>query len=165
MRKAGFIIVSIAVESGSDYIRNEIMGKRVSKEQIINVFDWCKQAGILANSFFIVGMPEDTAETLGETADLIARIATNRAKLHQVSPLPGTRLYDQCERDGLFASPKFRIDWRGDRSERRSSSYYGISSNTQKREFRIKPYHLTIEELQEADMQLQQIIFEEQNGQ
>jgi len=156
MRRAGFIIVAVAVESGSEYVRNQIMGKRISEEQILNVFKWCREVGIMAKSYFIIGMPEDTEETLKATEELIIKMDTMHVTLSVAMPLPGTRLYEQCERDNLFVHSKYQFSWEGDMSTK-EGSYYQHSANILKREFRIKPYNMSVEKLEEFDLRLQEI--------
>jgi len=163
MRKAGFIMLSLAVESGSDYIRNTIMGKRISREQIVNAFHWCKVAGIFTRAFIIIGMPEETEQTLLETYDLLDAIPVNTITLSAATPLPGTRLYDQCVRDNLFIDESYAYSWGGDNSDNPDSNYFGKAKTTVKsayvpHRFRIKPYNLSLERMAEIDMELQALV-------
>ena len=165
MRKAGCIMSNLAVESGSDFIRNDIMRRRVSREQIVNAFKMCKSAGIVVGANIIIGMPEDTEETQQETAEMIREIeVTGDLHLFEANPFPGTRLFEQCLRDGLFVND-FSADslWDGKESWRFSKKIpSSIPRIPQKpaREFYIRPYNLSLERLVEIDVELMQLAAE-----
>ena len=151
MRRAGFILMSLTVESGSDYIRNKIMGKNFSQEQIVDAFKKCRVTGIKTFAVFIIGMPEETEGTLKETAEMIQKIDTDRVALFAVKPYPGTRLFEQCVRDNLL-SGIFDTDeiWTGEEYLK----YYELNLE---QHFFIKPYNLSIEKLSKITVELKQI--------
>lgn len=162
MRRAGFAMVSLAVESGSDYIRNKIMGKRTSREQIVNAFKLCKDAGIETRAFFIVGMPEETEETLRETIDIMQEIDFSRVGIFPAKPLPGTKLFEQCVRDKLLVN-EINADtlWSGESDQnlapaRGMKSYINYLLDNAERQFWIKPYNLSMKRLAELDLELRQ---------
>lgn len=164
MRKAGFIEMSIAVESGSDYIRNKIMGKGTSKEQIYNAYKWCKEFGIKTRMFLIVGMPEETEETIQETRKLIEEIDTDYYAVSSAIPLPGTKLYEQCVKDGLLFE-KSVIDWTGDSkmvmgNGSQISKFAHLQADETVREIHLKPYALTVERMMELKKSLVDFITE-----
>ncbi len=62
---AGLVRVYLAIESGSEFIRNEIMGKHLSTEKIYEIVGLTKKHKQLhVKAYFIIGMPEETQETL-----------------------------------------------------------------------------------------------------
>jgi len=137
---AGLIRVSLGIESGSDYIRNKVIGKRLSMEKIYEVVKITKKyKELYVRAFFIMGMPEETRKTLMETYEMIEAIDIDRPMVHNIIPYPGTKLFRQVVRDGLFASD---IDieniWKFDK--------FYFNENKQ---FFLKPYDLELEELQE----------------
>jgi radical SAM superfamily enzyme YgiQ (UPF0313 family) len=139
------LMANLAVESGSDYIRNKVMRKNVSKEKIHEVLELCKQHKIMTSLFFLVGMPEETAETLNETLEFINNADFDGFMLSIVVPFPGTSLFEQAKRDGLFTDKLKNIDkmWTGD--------FFGESQkNAVEQLIYIKPYHLSVEELQDG---------------
>lgn len=151
MRRAGFTLVSLAVESGSDYIRNQIMGKRVSREKIINAFRLCGEAGMMPRAFFIIGMPEDTEETLRETLELIQDIDSQRISVNLALPVPGTGLYEQCVRDHLLTGGQEEAAlWTGEVEP----MAYLMAGHTNTVEFYIKPYDLSLEKLTQIALEI-----------
>lgn len=97
MVDAGLIRISIAIESGSEYIRNKVMGKGLSTERIYEVVEACaKHSRLFINSFFIIGMPQETDKTLDDTYEMIKRLPLDKFAINFATPYPGTRLFDFC---------------------------------------------------------------------
>jgi anaerobic magnesium-protoporphyrin IX monomethyl ester cyclase len=101
--RAGLVRVSLAVESGSDFIRNQVMKKHLSREKILEVVGLTKKyPSLYVKAFFIVGMPEETLDTLEETYRMIEQIDVDRVYLQNIVPFPGTRVFEQALRDHLL---------------------------------------------------------------
>jgi anaerobic magnesium-protoporphyrin IX monomethyl ester cyclase len=137
--QAGLVRVSLAIESGSEYIRNQIMKKMLSTEHIYEVVKLTKKyPDLFVRAFFIMGMPEDTNETLQETYDMMLKLDVDKPTVNTVVPYPGTQLFDQCVRDNLFTE---NIDlpnlWKMDK--------FHFTGNQQ---FFVKPYRMSLDELQ-----------------
>lgn len=97
MVNAGLIRISIAIESGSEYIRNKVMGKGLLTEKIYEVVEACaKHSQLFINSFFIIGMPQETDKTLDDTYEMIKRLPLDKFAINFATPFPGTRLFDYC---------------------------------------------------------------------
>jgi radical SAM superfamily enzyme YgiQ (UPF0313 family) len=134
---AGMVRTALAVESGSDYIRNTIMGKHLSRQKILEIVSQVRQYPHLhVSAFFVIGMPEETNETLQETYDMIGMIEADKIQLMNIVPFPGTAVYEQALRDdlliGLEPSQMYRAD----------DLYFKNSDR-----FFLKPYQLTLKEL------------------
>lgn len=155
MCEAGGVRFNLAIESGSDFIRNKIVRKNCSKEMIVNAVSALKKHDVLANAFFMIGFPEDTEESLQESIDLINELSIlDSIVLSKVNPLPGTALFAQCVRDKLFLE---NIDesqlWKGEHTLARSMIDGGGLGR-----FLIKPYKMTMEKLVEYDDRITQMI-------
>lgn len=139
MVSAGWVRGALSIESGSDYIRNEIMGKNLQKEKIYEVVDLAKRhPSLYLKGCYIIGMPEDTYKTLMETYEMIKELDIDEALVANIIPFPGTKLFDQCLRDNLFIDLGLENIWK-------ESSLYPHPGN---KRFFIKPYNLTLEDLQ-----------------
>ena len=160
MRRAGFIMVSLAVESASDYIRNKVMGKHISREQILNAFEMCSSVGMNVAAFFIIGMPEDTEDTLKEMSQMIHEINAARIFVMEARPYPGTKLFEQCVKDNLL-TVKSDNDflWTGDVEYEYMKKAKRLIDR-EPRSIRIKPYKLSLERLLEINVEIQQIAYE-----
>jgi len=107
---AGLIRVSLAIESGSPYIRNTIMRKGLSNDTIYRVLASCaKHAHLYITGYFIIGMPEETEKTLADTYAMMTSLPLDNVNVFFATPYPGTELFDTCLRRNLL--PYSREDY------------------------------------------------------
>lgn len=139
MVEAGLVRISLAIESGSDYIRNKVMGKRLDRGKIFEVVQLAKHyKDLYVKAFFIIGMPEETLETLEDTYSMIRDLNVDRIYLHNVVPFPGTALFAQALRDNLLVDLKPEDFYNSE--ELYLTNYDRIF---------IKPYNLELHDLRE----------------
>jgi len=94
-KKAGCIRLEMGVESGDDTILKDI-GKGISVAQIKKAVKIIKKAGIPLESFYILGHPNETKETLQKTIDLSTKLNTKTIAVGIMVPYPGTRIFDMA---------------------------------------------------------------------
>lgn len=114
MHKAGCSLVSIGVESGSQYILDKI-GKKITIEQIKRTVKTFKRARIKIYNYFVIGLPWDNETTIEETIDFAVRLNSDFVSFYTATPLPGTRFYkfalennllsDKDSFDGAYYNP------------------------------------------------------------
>ena len=102
MRKAGCIQISYGVESGSEKIR-EVLGKRITTDQVKKAFALTRSFGILPRAYFIYGSPGETEETIDETIALMAEIQPLAAVFYILDLFPGTELYERVKASGQIS--------------------------------------------------------------
>jgi anaerobic magnesium-protoporphyrin IX monomethyl ester cyclase len=103
MVEAGWIRGILAIESGSNYIRNSIMKKHLPESKIYEVIEIIsKYKHVFTKACFLIGIPEETSETLQETFNMMSSLKVNNLILTNVVPYPGTELYEQSLKDNLF---------------------------------------------------------------
>ena len=143
LAEAGFAYCFLAIESGSDFIRNKVMNKHLSEETIIRVANsFRKYPNIHLAAFFIMGMPEETKTTLDETYELIEKLDLDSFKMSVATPFPGTKLFEQCQHNNLFVNnfKDHSLLWR------ESAWYQRILNQTPP--FFFKPYNMEVQELE-----------------
>jgi len=96
LKKAGCVRVSIGVESGDTKIRNPVLKRNQSEEQIINTFKWAKQIGLETYSFNMIGIPYETKESIKKTIELNRKINPNYVGVSIFNAFKETELYDLC---------------------------------------------------------------------
>ncbi len=106
MKESGCTSVCLAIESGSEYIRNEVYGKGLSTEKIINAFQWCHELDLPAIGYFMVGAPGETRRDFLESKKLLARLPMRLMTVNTFTPYPGTELYDECKEKGWLIEPE-----------------------------------------------------------
>lgn len=92
MKSAGCYIAYFGLESGNDYIRNEILGKNISRDQIIDTARLLRKNKIKIGTFNMVGMPGETFENAWETVRLNQIIQSDYPWCSIIQPYPGTAL-------------------------------------------------------------------------
>ena len=101
MKKAGCSMVAYGVESGNqkglDYLN-----KGTTVEQIKNAFELTKRAGIRPMAYFVLGIPVETYDDELRTIDFAKEIKPAYAQFSVLSPVPGTKLYDDAVRMGWY---------------------------------------------------------------
>lgn len=104
--KAGLIRLCVAPESGSEFIRNQVMHKGLSTKEIYSFFNIVpKYRDLYTKAFFVIGFPEETRETLNETYEMIKRIPVKQISVFNVVPYPGTALFETCKDKNLIELP------------------------------------------------------------
>jgi magnesium-protoporphyrin IX monomethyl ester (oxidative) cyclase len=106
MKRAGCANVCIAIESGSEYIRNEVMKKRITNNKIINAVECFKQADIPVVGYILLGMPGENAKHFQQTVDLVKRLPLTSIVVSFAVPFPGTDLHHQLVRQGILDPEK-----------------------------------------------------------
>lgn len=134
---AGMVRTYLAIESGSDYIRNKIMRKNLKKEKIYEITKLVKKYKQLNTAaFFIIGMPEETKETLMDTYKMIKEINVGRVFLMNLVPFPGTEVFEQALKDNLL------IDTDSNELYLAGDRYF-----TNYKHIFLRPYKLSIDEM------------------
>jgi radical SAM superfamily enzyme YgiQ (UPF0313 family) len=140
LAEVGLIRTCISIESGDDNIRNKIMKKNVKNDDIFKVVEAIRhhpQIFLLVD--FVIGMPEDTVESLEESCGIIADLDCDDIVLFIATPYPGTKLWRQCERENLyFPDIDIKNFWMAE-------GYSHVNNKC----FIIKPYDLDMDTLQD----------------
>jgi len=99
---AGLVRTCLAIESGSPEIRRSV-NKNLTQKKIYEVYESIRKfPQLVFNSFFIVGFPLETKETLEETYKLIKDLKLSKAIISFATPFPGTELYRECVDNNLI---------------------------------------------------------------
>tara|TARA_B100000315_G_scaffold127921_1_gene117647 strand:+ start:19319 stop:20809 length:1491 start_codon:yes stop_codon:yes gene_type:complete len=103
MVAAGLVKINLSPENGSEYIRRIAIGKKLKTEKIYEVFNLCAEhSHLYIGAYFIIGMPQETDETLKETYEMITKLPVDRISFSLATPYPGTELYEYCKKHGLL---------------------------------------------------------------
>jgi len=99
MKETGCDSVSFGVESGNPEMLKRIR-KNISLDQVRQAVGFCNDAGMIAHTSFVVGLPGESMETLEETK----RFAGSLGSLygyHFLTPFPGTTVREEIDRYDL----------------------------------------------------------------
>ena len=93
MYKAGCRLVSIGVESGSQFILDKI-GKNITINDVRDTVKAFKKAKIRIYNYFVLGLPWDDEETIHDTINFAVELDSDFVSFYTATPLPGTRYYN-----------------------------------------------------------------------
>ncbi|MFX1318608.1 MAG: B12-binding domain-containing radical SAM protein [Promethearchaeota archaeon] len=96
MQKAGCRRIFFGIESGNQSILN-IIGKRITLEQVRRAVENAQQAGIETGGFFILGYPGETNETLLDTLNFSSKLPLDYLSYSFPYPIFGTGLYSRVQ--------------------------------------------------------------------
>ena len=101
LKEAGCCRITFGVESGNEYVRRDIMRRRMSNKQIIKAFDMVHRYGIETVALNIIGVPGETEEMIWDTIKFNRRIKPSFSGINIFYPYKGTELGDKCFKEGL----------------------------------------------------------------
>lgn len=105
-KKAGCYQVGIGFESG-DQASLDSIDKDINLEQAAKAMAMVKKSGLESVGFFILGLPADTEESMKRTINFAVKMMPTYAKTTVLLPLPGTRVFEQFEKEGRIKTK----DW------------------------------------------------------
>lgn len=111
LSEMGCKAMSIGFEHGDDVIRNGLMKKNISEEQIINAFKIISKYDIIATVNSMIGLPDETREQVFKTIELnrkIYNILKGKCSVNTFifSPFHGTPLRELCVQKGYLKDPE-----------------------------------------------------------
>ena len=101
MYKSGCRLVSIGVESGSQYML-EKMGKKITLDDVRRTVKTFKKAKIRIYNYFVIGLPWESEETVEDTIRFAIELNSDFISFYTATPLPGSRFYDYAKENNLF---------------------------------------------------------------
>jgi radical SAM superfamily enzyme YgiQ (UPF0313 family) len=99
-RKAGIGWFCLGIEAGNQTVRREVSKGSFQDVNIREVVKSVRDSGINIISNFIVGFPEDTLETMGQTEALALELCTEMMNVYPCQALPGSPLYLAAKQNG-----------------------------------------------------------------
>lgn len=102
MAESGCKYVSIAIESGSRRVLDEIIKKPIDFEHAKKMTKRLQKRGVFVSSNFIIGFPTETWDEVRQTLNFAEELGSDYAKIFTAIPLRHTRLWDLCEETNSF---------------------------------------------------------------
>lgn len=105
MKEAGCRLICFGIESGSDALLKKVK-KGITVDELKRGVIETSRAGIEAAGFFIIGLPEDTRETIQKTIGLATSLPFDYVTFQIMTPYPNTPVYDEYRRHFKERFPK-----------------------------------------------------------
>jgi radical SAM superfamily enzyme YgiQ (UPF0313 family) len=87
-------IVKFGVESGSERVRKQILGRHMSNKKIIDAIHTASRFGLHASVFLMIGLPDETYDDVMDTIKLTGKSRPGRFRWTFFFPYPGTRAHE-----------------------------------------------------------------------
>jgi radical SAM superfamily enzyme YgiQ (UPF0313 family) len=94
MKRAGCLRMFFGIESGNDVVL-ALMKKQITTTQVRKALSLCKNSGIKAGAFFILGYPGESNKTVLETIKFASSLPLDYLSFTLPYPIPGTPLYER----------------------------------------------------------------------
>lgn len=107
--KSGCRQIDIGVESGSQKILDRIH-KGVSVKQNLQAIQFCREANISCKVFLIIGLPEESQETIDETIHFLKEANPDLVSINLFVPYPGTPIWENPEAYRIFIDKNKTFD-------------------------------------------------------
>lgn len=119
IKDAGCKCVHFGIEAGNPEIRNKLLNRNISNEQIINAAQLFKKEKLKTKPFNIVGLPGETVENVIETIMLNHKCKVTYAINTIYHPYPRTQLALYAQENGYYDGNPANLD---------KSLFYGKSA-------------------------------------
>jgi radical SAM superfamily enzyme YgiQ (UPF0313 family) len=90
----------MGIEAGDPYIRNEILRRNHSDEEIIHAFQLVRKYGMQTLSYSIVGIPYETYESILKTIELNRKCKPDFIAVSILHAYEGTEIHELCKKNG-----------------------------------------------------------------
>jgi radical SAM superfamily enzyme YgiQ (UPF0313 family) len=107
MAKAGCNGINFGIESADIQIQINVGRKPIAQEQFVQTIALCRELGIKTFSFFIIGLPGDTLQSILSTIKFAIDLNPNWVQFTAASPFIGTKLRDWAIAQGFVTEDEY----------------------------------------------------------
>jgi radical SAM superfamily enzyme YgiQ (UPF0313 family) len=107
LAKLGNTFLNVSLESGSEYVLKEIIKKPLTIIQAKRAVQSLRKYNIKVLANVITGFPKETDEHRKECLETLQQIGFDWIFFMIALPLPGSRLYDECLKNGYLVNKNF----------------------------------------------------------
>jgi len=97
MFDSGFRALNVGVESESAEVLKAVHRTGVGQNHEQKIIDYCNKKGIKVAAFYVLGLPQDTEESILNTIEYAKGLNTHVAQFDLCTPFPGTDLFKQLK--------------------------------------------------------------------
>lgn len=95
-------------ETLRDYSKGINRKNLASYQEMVDGFH---RAGIAVFGGFIIGGDADTPEAVAQTAEMAVKLGVDIIQITNLTPLPGTKMFDRFKAGGRLLATNYPIDW------------------------------------------------------
>jgi len=102
IKDMGCLSISVGLETGSSYLRREVLKKHTTNEEFLNAVKIIRKFGIRCTSTNMIGIPHETRKMFFDTIDINRKANIDLADVSVIFPFPGTALRDYAIERGFL---------------------------------------------------------------
>ncbi len=106
-RRSGCRILSVGIESLSSRGLDSVGKSWNCPERYGSAFHMMRDHGIEISTEMMIGLDEDDRRVFGQTYEFLMNFRIPLPRIHIVTPIPGTPLFDEMERSGRIITEDF----------------------------------------------------------
>lgn len=104
MYRAGLRNINVGIESSNPEILKKSRRLPVLNDYQNEMVDYCHKLGVTVAAFYLIGLEDDTKESVLETIKYAKKLNTLVAQFAIVTPYPGTGFFEKLEKENLIFS-------------------------------------------------------------
>jgi len=101
MKRAGINWLAFGIESANKKVRDGVVKGRFGQDAIRQTIKMTHKAGIHIVANFVLGLPDDDAQTMQETFDMAKDLNCEYVNLYTAMAYPGSQLYEDMVQQGV----------------------------------------------------------------
>lgn len=98
----------IAVESGNQYMQDQVIKKRLNLKKVKETVDLLIKNNINTSCFFIIGFPGETKEMIDDSKEYAKNLGITWIAVNTPTPVYGSELHKVCLNQGLIREDYFK---------------------------------------------------------
>jgi len=106
LKESGCELIEIGFETGSEALRNTLLLKGISDEQLIRAFDLFNKYGLRSLAYAMIGIPGESIDSINQSLKILRRLKPTLIRQTIFEPFIGTPLFDYCKENNLFNGNK-----------------------------------------------------------
>jgi len=100
-------LVTLAIESGSDYVLKNLMSKPLNTKQITKAVNILRKYDIRIHVFIVIGIPGEFDSHREESLNFIINLGIDWAYVFIAIPIAGSRLFKICKKNNYLISNSY----------------------------------------------------------
>lgn len=107
LKKAGCVHIGLGIESGNEWLRMNVLKRRMTNEQTIKAFNLIKKHNLSVGTYYIIGFPYESSKMIEDTIKMHKTVRpTGGFQVTIFYPYPHTELYEMCKKENLLTSKR-----------------------------------------------------------
>lgn len=104
LKEMGCKTFAIGIESGNEWIRQNVLNRRISNEKLIEKFNIVNKYKIRTSAYNMIGLPHEDRNAIFDTIKVNRAVQSSSNSLSFLEPYKGTKIRQICEAEKLVSA-------------------------------------------------------------